>query len=261
MARGDIPDNAKGKLVDTWHYQYRGIQEPASADEDEAAPARPPVVKEKKVAVELRLMKQFADAEAPPQPVKKVWFRLVCSEADISLEGSDVESLRTAMWEKLDVKYEIRWFDYYLVELHPDRVYDGIGTAMTFRWTRVEKGIAWDGTELLREDRHKSWERVRPWPGEFRNKQGRVIACIPATKLNEKALLEFRARLDLMREKVAQFLEPATIMKTLANMSQNNLLPPLTGEQPKETEDAEEEREEGSGSEVNGESHNHDPEG
>lgn len=43
---------------------------------------------------------------------------------------------------------------------------------------------------------------------------------------NRKALEEFRSRIDALREKLAGFLTPETIMNTLANFSNSSLLPP-----------------------------------
>jgi len=226
-------EGSGGKLIDTWIYEYKGIQEkvPAGADED-AKPRQ--TVEDKKVEIELRIIKQFADSDTPPLATKEVYFRVVCKEADIILEGPDIEALRCAMWEKLDKKFEVQWFNYFLVEIRPERPYEGIGTGFVFSWKNIEKGIAWDGTELLRERVYGGKSRISPWPKLFRDRSGTVLACIPDNKQNSAALREFRDRIDLLFLKLREFVKPEAIMQTLAGISTSNLLPQLTTETPRD---------------------------
>jgi hypothetical protein len=132
------------------------------------------------------------------------------------------------MWDLLSDKYRTKWETYYLVEIKPEHVYEGIGTGFTFGWDEVEKGVAWDGSLLLRQHRNYGGTVISPWPGEFRDKNGKVMACIPGTPENLRALREFRDRIDALREKLADFLRPDVIQQTLSNLSGNNLLPPVT---------------------------------
>jgi hypothetical protein len=217
-----------GTLIDTWWYQYKGIVEEGTSDGEEVSGVKPiQTVQEKKVKVEVRLMKKFRDSDAPPLATKEVWFVIVCKEAEFKLEGTDIEALRVAMWEKLDTKFEIKWERYFLVRIDPMSPYDGIGSGFTFGYDWVEKGVAWDGTLVLRERPRFGGEKVRPWPGEFKDKMGRVMACIPHTEQNHDSLREFSNRIDSLRQHLADFLKPEVIMKTLASMSGGNfLLPP-----------------------------------
>lgn len=215
-------EGSGGKLLDTWIYEYKGIAEYENGPDGETRKQ----VEAKKVEVELRLIKKFADSAEPPLATKEVSFVVVCKEADIKLFGSDVEVLRTAMWEKLDSRYEVKWERYYLVRVEPMNPFEGIGAGFTFGYDWVEKGTAWDGTILLKErPRYGSGDRISPWPGEFRDKRGRVMACIPHTEANTRALREFSDRINTLREMLAGFLKPDQIVATLANLAQSNFLP------------------------------------
>jgi hypothetical protein len=228
MPRGKISSSpGKGALVATWHYEYKGIpQDEVAEDPEEDRKPSPKKVKGIKVEVELRLHKKFADSADPPLAVREVWFTLTCKNPKISFEGSDIEALRVAMWDRLDKQFEVKWEDYYLVQIRPENAYTGIGTGFVFFYSTVYKGTAWDGTLLLREwDRYQSKEIIKPWPGEFTDKNEKVIACIPATKENREALEEFRKRIDLLREKLADYLRPDIIEQTLLQMSRLRLLP------------------------------------
>lgn len=220
-------EGSGGKLLDTWIYEYKGVTEYDNGPEGEARKT----VEPKKVEIELRLIKEFENSAQPPLATKSVCFVVTCKEADIKLKGTDIESLRAAMWEKLDARYEVKWERYYLVRIRPESPYEGVGTGFTFSFDWVEKGVAWDGTLLLRErPRYSGGDRISPWPGEFRDKNGKVMACIPETEANTKALKEFRDRIDELRERLAGFLKPEQILRTLANLSESNLL--LMGGQP-----------------------------
>jgi hypothetical protein len=209
-------EGSGGKLVDTWIYEYAGITED---DRQRVAP--------KKVPIELRLIKKFT-GDTPPLATGEVCFALICKEAEISMRGSDIEALRAAMWEKLDTKYEVKWERYYLVSIRHQTPYEGVGTGMVFQYEDVDKGVAWDGTLLLRQHRYRGQNEIRPWPGEFKDKQGTVLACIPATPANTKALRQFRDRIDELRERLADFLRPGEILRTLAGLNGMTLLPPST---------------------------------
>jgi hypothetical protein len=208
-------EGSGGKLVDTWIYEYAGITE------DDRRRVEP-----KKVPIELRLIKKFS-GDTPPLATGEVCFDLICKEAEISLRGSDIEVLRAAMWDKLDTKYEVKWEPYYLVSIRPERPYAGVGTGMIFEYEDVDKGVAWDGTLLLRQRGYRR-DEIQPWPGEFKDKQGTVLACIPATSANAKELRQFRDRIDELRERLADFLRPEEILRTLAGLNGMTLLPPST---------------------------------
>jgi len=241
---------SNGKLVDTWYFDYRGLVINEAAEHESLRQ----LVTTAKVAVRLILMKTFA-GETPPLATKEVWFEV---EADgipappadradaptddgitdvaphdptrIHLRGSDIEALRTAVWARLDARYAIRWERYYLVRVDRASIYAGIGSGLAFSYTWVEKGVAWDNTVLLRERAHQREERISPWPGEFRDRNGYVQACIPATEANTAALEEFSRRVDALRREIAKLLKPERIQETLATMGSCTLLPPPTAE-------------------------------
>ncbi len=212
---------SNGKLLDTWYYEYQGIPGDHVEDEDE----RPePTVKAIKVPVKLYLFKKFK-GETPPLSVDEVWFEVVCDNPDFSIKGSDIEALRAAMWEHLNEHYKVKWERYYLVEIDHRAPYSGIGTGLVFGYETVYKGTAFDGTLLLKQYQYSRGEVISPWPGEFRDERGRVLACIPATDTNEKALEEFGKRIDLLREKLIDLVRPDQIEHTLLTLSTNKLLP------------------------------------
>ena len=220
-------DNGDGKLIDTWWYEYKGIVEkPAEGDE-------PPIqsVEPKKVAVQLRIIKKFENSDQPPLATREVVFKVVCKEIELSLDGSDIEALRVATWDALDKKYAIKWERYYLVQVRPESPYEGMGDGLVFSYQHIERGSAWDGTLLLRKhDRYR--DVIEPWPGEFRDKRNKVIACIPDTDFNRHALEEFGNGIDNLRRKMAEYLRPDRIMKTLASLQGCGLLPAGTGKEP-----------------------------
>lgn len=237
MARGKIAGRKGEKLLDTWYYQYVGVPKeveansPLDNDDDEARVIEPEDDDEirkalwaqagqVKVAINLYLHKKFEDSVTPPMATKEVWFSLKCEKPEFEVTGADIECLRVAMWEKLDAHFAIKWERYFKVQITPG--YSGYG--LNFEYTSVEKGTAWDGTLLLREFEYRNGRVIRPWPGEFRDGQGRVPACIPDTPENQRALEEFGARIHDLRRKLADFLRPDVIMNTLSNLSSIALL-------------------------------------
>lgn len=219
---------SNGKLIDTWHYEYSGI--PAHQSDDPEEETGPPKVKPIKVAVNLYIYKEYAGV-TPPLAVKEVYFVVKCKNPEFQISGSDIEALRAAMWEHLDEHYAVQWEKWFLVEIRYHGPYEGMGSGLTFGYKDVERGVAYDGTELLRE---RKWgmreETISPWPGEFRDKRGDVIACIPATPQNQKAMKEFAARIDILREKLIELVKPEQILQTIATLSGIPLLPPISAE-------------------------------
>ena len=212
---------ATGKLVDTWYYTCPDVTPATNVDPDHP---RPTPVKSAKVPIQVRIVKNFHD-DGPPQSPRSVVFELSAQTPEIQLSGTDIDALRAALWDKLDAHYAIRWEAWYLVDLIKESPYDGSGTGLTFQYQRVEKGLAWDGTVLMRQHRHTAREQVSFWPNEFRNDRGRLIACIPGTPTNDAALEEFTRCIDELRKRLGQFLTPTTIQDTLLNLGSNPLLP------------------------------------
>lgn len=220
---------AKGVLVDTWIYAHKAI-EGAGETEGEEIPAVEPIVRDKKVKVQVRILKETRETDRPPHATTAVKFMAECRDIGFAIEGTDIEALRLAVWSKLDKQYAITWETYYLVRV--ERPYmSGTGGGVQVSWDIVSKGTAWDGTELLREYSlhrrpNEDFYKISPWPGAFRDKRGKVMACIPATERNKAALEEFVAKLDQLRKLMAEFLSPEKIETTLANLAGVAFLPP-----------------------------------
>ncbi|AQH05842.1 hypothetical protein A9R05_43345 (plasmid) [Burkholderia sp. KK1] len=224
MARGKI-GRSKGKVVDTWYYEYQGLTTDEGASDDVDASKR---VQGVKVEIRLVLHKEFESSDKPPLATKSVSFAVECDNPDFTLHGSDIEALRAAMWSKLDKHYAVKWENFYLVQILRSHHWEGIGTGLAFSYKHIERGTAWDGTLLLRKYEHGRGSTIQPWPGEFRDKHGDVMACIPETKENTQALQEFAARIDALRGVLANFLRPESIMKTLHNLNSVGLPAPAT---------------------------------
>ncbi|ABM97051.1 hypothetical protein [Methylibium petroleiphilum] len=225
-----------GALIDTWTWKYRGIEDDLSAhlrgEEDEPHGAdgemhrsedkRPLLVKEQVIKIEVRLLKDLAD-EALPRTVKAVEFAVICRELDIRLVGSDIEALRVALWAKLEAAHEITWERWYLVQIASAQSFVGDQeTGFALSQNTIYRGVTRDGTLLMREyERGRTFGpwRYKPWPGEYQDKGGHVIACIPATSANDKALSEFRSRILELQRRLSDLVKPAVILQTLANLS------------------------------------------
>lgn len=211
---------SNGKLIDTWYYEYKGIEASTPVPDGLSQKA---IVTGIKVPIQLRLIKKLNKDQEPPLEVNEVSFLVTCKEASISLSGTDIELLRAAMWEKLDAKYSVKWEQYYKVQIREATVYDGIGTGFTFEHSDVEKGTAWDGTLLMRTFEHRTW-KIEPWPDKFKDDRGHVLALIPATQSNKEALDAFMEKINALRDALSKFLEPDMIMTTLAHLKMPLLL-------------------------------------
>lgn len=223
-----------GKLIDSWIYEVKDITLEkkgynGDAGDDATDEEKYPIVKERivnrKVTIEVKMEKVLEVSDAPPHPLDRVKLYLTCKELDIKLEGTDLEALRAAMWAKLDERFAIKWERYYLVEVGRESIHRGTGTGMTVSYDDVYKGTTHDGKLLMRRWAYRE-EKIEPWPGRFKSDRGKVIACIEATEANRLALEEFCKRMDLLREKLSDFLKPENIAQTLANLHTLRLLPP-----------------------------------
>ncbi len=235
--------NGSGVLVDTVYYRYRGLElengtlavdgiDPDDVQvqiDDEKPPApepRPGTVVEKIVPVEIRLQKEFDTTESGSQrPVKSLRFSMSCENPKFAVAGSDIDALRLAVWDHLDKAFAVKWESYLLVTIRPASIYFGRGTGFEVCRNHVDKGTAHDGTLLLREYRYGSRGfEIKPWPGAFKDKDGKLTACIPATRENEKALDEFEAMINSLRDRLADFFRPEQIQQTLANLCNLKML-------------------------------------
>jgi hypothetical protein len=93
----------------------------------------------------------------------------------------------------------------------------------------VEKGVAWNGAELMRE--YSTYGRpgadryiISPWPAAFVQKNGRVIACIEETPANLSGLETFTQKMDDFRKVIGKFLSPELIHQTLTGVAGLTLL-------------------------------------
>lgn len=235
------------RVVDTWVYEVKDVEiermqhipKEDREEGDEKAIVTRERITNRKVTCELRMEKKTTQSNLPPHPTQEVKFELVCEELKFKLEGTDIEALRAAMWSKLDKKFEIEWHRYYLVQVKREHVYGGDGIGLEFSYNDVYKGITWDGKLLMRKWDYRD-EKISVWPGSFKDEAGKVMACIPATDANREALKEFARRIDVLREKLADFLRPEKIDQTLANLATLALLPPAP---PKKGKNAEEDDE------------------
>lgn len=238
-------DNGKdGFLVKKWSWKYPGVKADLAPhltgeDEDPIGPdgqmkrsedKRPLLVKDQVLDIEVRMLEKTAD-ESLPRTVNAVEFKLVCKALDISLVGSDIEVLRAAMWAKLEKAHEIKWEEWYLVQVAGAQSFKGsfeVGFALS--QDTIWRGVAKDGTELMREfERGRTYGpwRYKPWPGVYQDKGGHVIACIPATEVNKRALDEFRERIYALQERISDLVKPEVILDTLANLAGTGLPAPV----------------------------------
>ena len=236
-SKRNVPD----RVIDTWVYKVKDVEfehrewvdpelEPGERDTrqaDEKYEMRKERVKNKVVTIEVRLCKTTRQSEEPPHPTEDVHFEVYCEELKLKIEGTDIDALRAAIWDRLDKRFEIKWEQFYLIEVDENRPWGGAsGTGIMFEYDTVWRGTTWDGKFLLKKYEGHEF-KIKTWPGEFTDKGGKVIACIAATDQNREALEEFCKRMDQMRKVMSDYLRPARIMETLANLSGNlPFLPP-----------------------------------
>jgi hypothetical protein len=226
------------KLIDSWTYKVKDVDierlDYVTPEDGEGSGdrqfedkyrSRTEKVKNKLVTVNVFIIKTARQSEEPPHPLDTVRMTVECPELQITIEGTDIVAMKDAMWSMLDKKFEIAWERYYQVQVEKARIYsEHDGTAIQVIWSDIYKGKTWDGKRLLRRWRGHSYE-IEPWPGAFQDENGKTMACIPATEENRAALNEFCARVDLLREKLADFLRPDVIQQNLQRLSACALLP------------------------------------
>jgi hypothetical protein len=225
---------ARPTKVTDWFYDVKDLEvldrEP-SAEEGEEAPEPKKRVVTKKVKVEVWMDKKTSETGGPPYALTEVSFTIKCDDPKFSFSGTDIECLRETAWGTLDDKFKIKWENFYLVKVRPERIYDGQGSGLSFSYDWVYKGTTWDGKELLRQSQFRGEDKITPWPGRFTDKNGQTLACIPATDENREALEEFGRRVDKLRDLMRDTLKPENIIKTLQNLSGLALLPPATDDE------------------------------
>lgn len=225
--------NSDGKLVDTWHYHYKGLVREAEQvePEDEDEPITPTMdtkAGDRVVQVRLYIVKKTQAVSEPPHTTIEVKFRVECEDPEFEYEGTDCEALRSMAWDALDERFKIRWEQWFLVRVNHCSNYEGTGTGLAFSYDSVEKGHTHDDKELLRRYLWGGKREVTPWPGVFKTKDGSVQACILSTKENRLALEEFQKRIDVLREKLQDYLAPDVITQNLLELAGCALLPSPT---------------------------------
>ena len=235
------------RVIDTWIYKVKDVEFETrefveredkdygrdDRDESEKFEMKKQRVKNKIVTIEVRLIKKTSQSEEPPHLTEDVRFEVYCAELDLHIKGTDIELLRAAVWEHLDKKFAIKWEQFYLVEVAENRPWGGSdGTGILFEYDTVWRGTTWNGKFLFKKYESNEF-KIKTWPGEFTDKGGKVIACIPATEPNKLALEEFVRRMNEMRKVMANYLRPERILQTLANLSGTMpFLPALTSDAP-----------------------------
>lgn len=212
MARGDLSKSpGNGKKIDTFEYEVVQV--------DGFEPIR--------LKIDVHMSKDFEISDSNPKPVRGASFNLICEGERV--EGSDIDACIKAMRAKLDKRFKIKWQNWLKVSINKETIYQGSGSGLSLRWERVERGVAHDGTHLMRTYygyNGKTW-KVEPWPEYFKDRNGKTLACIPETSENVEALETFAKKIDEMRKVLAEFVSPEQIEETLRQIAGGgmNLLP------------------------------------
>lgn len=209
MARGDLNASpGDGKRIDRLPYEVVQV--------DGFEPIR--------LTVDVFMKKRFETSEASPKPVSGASFVLKCEGERV--EGSDIDACITAMRCKLDKRFRIKWESWVKVSIRKERLYRAEGgTGLSLQWEDVQRGKAFDGSDLMRTYEGyggKTW-KIEPWPEYFKDKQGRTLACIPRTDENIQALELFRDKIDDMRKVLADFVSPDRIEETLSMITSGEM--------------------------------------
>jgi hypothetical protein len=222
-----------GKKVAEFVFAYKGPETQRAPEGEHAEPdedRKPlPLVRDQKCRIAVYVVSKLKETDSPPHETGESYFRLECDAPKMRLEGTDIELLRKEAFGRCNEHYATKWEPYFIVEVRRIGFSNGYGTDLDFCYRECWKGTAHDGTLLLK-DRH--WgerdEKISAWPGEFRDREGKVIACIPKTPANKVALEQFTAKIDQIRGALADMLRPELIMHTLLNQNQLALRAPKT---------------------------------
>jgi hypothetical protein len=179
----------------------------------------------RKVEIIAYMQSKYTETSEPPKQVTATQFMLEC-EGDVEY-GTDLNACLKAMRGKLDHKYKITWERWLLVRVTPGRVYHGIGAGVELSWQEVERGVTLDGDVLLREyntygDFNNKW-KISPWPKDYKDKNGKTVACVQATEANEAALGKFADKLRELTKTLAEFVSPDQIEETLSLITSGGL--------------------------------------
>lgn len=210
---------AKPKLIDTWHFEHLGLDSEGLASGVDSEK----LSTDQKSEVKVYLDKEFGISSKPPHPVKEISFIVESDYPKFKFVGPNIETLRQMAKAEMDKFHAIKWERYIEVIIHPS--YGG-GVGFSLDTKDIHKGIAHDGAEILKRYEYNRGYYYYPWPENYRTKDGKVVACIPATDKNELALKEYKARIEALRTILADSVKPENIFKTLDNLASNAFLPP-----------------------------------
>jgi len=173
--------NGMGTKVDTlWYDIEQLVGEDAPRDEDDGRDLRKVV--NRKVAIDLYISKKFNTMDDRPAPAETIdlAFTLHCPEVDIKVFGSDVSVMLKDMRGQLDHRFKIRWVNYFIVRVSPGRDFNGgLGSGLMFSYNTIERGVALDGSVLMRRlnrwgGLHSNAFVIEPWPKDVRE-SGRLV--------------------------------------------------------------------------------------
>jgi hypothetical protein len=213
MARAQSGSAGQGKKIDTIYFDVDSFNNAELTDTE--APVR-------KVVIDIFMEKKFS-GEVPPLATTSIIFTARCADPPMKREGTDLEVIIAAIRSDLDKHFAIEWENWFIVTVEKVIGYEVAGSGgLRLEWKDVQRGVTVDGEILMRRYNRRPqwnyrWEILR-WPDEI--KEGnRVVACIPATDENRKALEKFRDNIDELRKRLASFVAPDKIKTTLMAIS------------------------------------------
>jgi hypothetical protein len=230
MARAK-PSQSSGfgtKIDALWYDIEQLVGEDTSSDEEGADRRK---VVNRKVSIDLYMTKKFNMLEDRPPPAETVdlAFTLHCAELDIKVRGTDVSVILKDMRSQLDHRFKIKWVNYFIVRVGPARNFDGgLGSGLMFSYDTVERGVALDGSVLLRRFNrwggpHANTWVIEPWPKDVKE-NGKLVATIIATDENREKLELFQQKIDMLRKALADMVTPARLEQTLLMASRDEFL-------------------------------------
>jgi len=227
MARARIRHTpGGGTKIDTLYYDAEQV---VGSERDEEGLERDRVI-QKKVTIDLYMTKAFETDTTKPTPAatRDIAFKLHCQETGDETYGTDISVMMKDIRSKLDVRFRIEWKPWFLVRIDPTRIYDGIGSGLALSWEDIHRGVAYDGSVLMRRyNRHAEifsnrWI-VKTWPENF-IERGRMIAAIEATEENRLLLENAKDQVDVLRSRLVELLGPQLIMETLQALASGRSL-------------------------------------
>ncbi|AOG03187.1 hypothetical protein [Bosea sp. RAC05] len=205
----------RGKKFDTVYFDVEHV-----IGEGEEGKSRTAI---RKVEIDLYLEKRFDQKDAPP-PAQTIGVGVSarCEETGDAEFGTDLNAVLSAIRAKLDARFKIKWERWFLVKVDPTRSYDASGDGLQLSWRDIERGVTFGGDVLMRSyNVNGDWPNrwiIEPWPKVVKE-QGRIVAAIPATGDNEKALQVFAAKIAELRKALAALVAPDEIERTLMQIA------------------------------------------